>query len=252
MTGIVRSMTIPAWGTIVRSKGLRLISAAFGAVLSAQALASSIDLSQAPTMSAMTTIPSQGIKIVESEGRIMAMSANGRWVFEGRIFDTWQMKQLHTMSEVQESIETIKIDALKLDIADLGPLTLGRKGLPEVTLFVDPLCGSCKPMLADIKRLSDSYRFNLLLVGVLGPESAQRTRELWCADDRDGAIDALIRQNPTILPQSSDCGLEPLQRTLVTAQLFGLEGVPFLIAPNGRIHRGAPNDLSSWIEQNSL
>lgn len=233
----------------MKFKGILL--AAIGAVMGAQASATEIDLSKAPAMNAMTTIPSQGIKVIEADGRIMAMSANGRWVIEGRIFDTWQMKQLTTMGEVQDSVNTINLGALKLDLNDLKPLTLGKKGNPEVTVFVDPFCGHCKAMLQDAKRLSDQYRFNILLVGVLGPDSARRTRELWCADDRDEAVNALISGSKKELSQSSDCGLEPLQRTLVTSQLFGIEGVPFLIAPNGRINRGVPTEFAAWIERNT-
>jgi len=35
---------------------------------------------------------------------------------------------------------------------------------------------------------------------------------------------------------------------VVTAKLFGLQGVPFLIAPDGRTHSGAPEVLSDWLE----
>jgi thiol:disulfide interchange protein DsbC len=44
------------------------------------------------------------------------------------------------------------------------------------------------------------------------------------------------------------CNKEPLQRAIVTAKLFGLPGVPFLIAPDGRTHSGAPESLADWLE----
>ena len=38
-----------------------------------------------------------------------------------------------------------------------------------------------------------------------------------------------------------------MQRAIVTAKLFGLPGVPYLIAPDGRTHSGAPEVLADWL-----
>jgi thiol:disulfide interchange protein DsbC len=43
----------------------------------------------------------------------------------------------------------------------------------------------------------------------------------------------------------------PIQKRLVTAQLVGVKGVPFMIAPDGRVKGGAPQDLDSWLEGRS-
>ncbi|MCA2453739.1 DsbC family protein, partial [Vibrio alginolyticus] len=48
--------------------------------------------------------------------------------------------------------------------------------------------------------------------------------------------------------QDDACNLEPMQRTLVTAQILGIQGVPFIVANDGRISRGRPYDLSAWLE----
>jgi thiol:disulfide interchange protein DsbC len=36
----------------------------------------------------------------------------------------------------------------------------------------------------------------------------------------------------------------------VTARLLGIPGVPYLIAPDGRLKQGAPADLKAWLEGN--
>lgn len=52
------------------------------------------------------------------------------------------------------------------------------------------------------------------------------------------------------LPSEIDakCDREPMQRALVTAHLFGIEAVPFLIAPDGRTFKGAPENLTDWLD----
>ena len=37
---------------------------------------------------------------------------------------------------------------------------------------------------------------------------------------------------------------------MVTAKLFGIDGVPFLIAPDGRTFKGAPDNLADWLADN--
>ena len=49
-------------------------------------------------------------------------------------------------------------------------------------------------------------------------------------------------------PRDSKCDHEPVQRALVTAKLFGIDGVPFLIAPDGRTFKGAPDNLADWLK----
>ena len=44
------------------------------------------------------------------------------------------------------------------------------------------------------------------------------------------------------------CGQVPAQRALVTAQLLGIAGVPYLIAPDGRLQQGVPAELDAWLE----
>ena len=34
---------------------------------------------------------------------------------------------------------------------------------------------------------------------------------------------------------------------MVTAKLFGIDGVPFMIAPDGRTFKGAPDSLADWL-----
>jgi len=216
--------------------------AAAGLLLAAAAAA------QPPaTIEAMATIPSQGIKVVESEGRLLGMSSNGRFVFKGEIYDAWSLRALQSIAEVNEAINTIDLKKLKLDIDALRPLDLGKAGAPAVVIFVDPHCPYCKELLTEAQTLLGEFRFRVLAIGILGQESARDARLLGCASDRSQAQQALLSQSYADLEQLADCDLDPMRRALVTAQVFGVEGVPFLIAPDGSVQRGSPPDLKQWL-----
>ncbi|WP_052238978.1 TraA family conjugative transfer protein [Escherichia coli] len=142
---------------------------------------------------------------------------------------------------------TLDLSRLGLKMDDLNPLTLGE-GKKKVVVFVDPRCPHCHELLKQALPLTKEYTFQILPVPVLGPDSERQVRQLGCARDKKAAADALLNGRIGNLEQDDACNLEPMQRTLVTAQILGIQGVPFIVANDGRISRGRPYDLSAWLE----
>ncbi len=103
-----------------------------------------------------------------------------------------------------------------------------------------------------MEALKARYTFKLVSVPVLGPESQNLVMKLGCqlqTPAKDKAREALLHQAYDSLPAEIDakCDREPMQRALVTAHLFGVEAVPFLIAPDGRTFKGTPDSLANWL-----
>lgn len=194
----------------------------------------------------MASLPISGLNAVETNGEVLFLSDNGRFAIRGTLYDVWAQQPLQTLEAVRQADNTLDLKRLGLDISDLRPLTLGT-GKKIVVIFVDPRCPHCHTVLQQAQKLVDDYTFQLLPVPVLGPDSEQQVRLLGCASDRNAALSTLLSGRINGLSQIEDCNLEPPQRTLVTAQILGIQGVPFLIAPDGRISRGHPADLSVWL-----
>ena len=73
----------------------------------------------------------------------------------------------------------------------------------------------------------------------------------WPKRTRPAAREALFAGTLNSLPAPEGaCGQTAAQRALVTAQLLGIAGVPYLIAPDGRLQQGVPADLKAWLEGN--
>ena len=215
-------------------------------LLSATALARA----EVPTLhqiDAMASLPVTGIKAVESDGRLLFMSDNGRFVIDGTLYDVWAQQPLTSLTLIRSAGDRLDLRRLGLPLDDLQALTLGE-GAEEVLIFVDPRCPHCHALLKQAGQLQSRYTFRILPVAVLGPESEQQVRQLGCALEPAAALLALTSGRFTGLPQRADCDLAPLQRTLVTAQLLGVQGVPFIVAPDGRISRGRPHSLREWLE----
>ncbi len=68
------------------------------------------------------------------------------------------------------------------------------------------------------------------------------------SSDPAKARDALLAGHAGALPTPGDaCGAGTAQRALIAAQILGIQGTPFLIAPDGRMRPGRPGDLAAWL-----
>jgi thiol:disulfide interchange protein DsbC len=208
----------------------------------------------APQIARMRAL-SDRINAVETDtGELLFISGNGRYLIRGRVADLWHSELIDSYDELLSLAERLDLERIGVNPADLGALTVGAgTGAPTV-IFIDPRCPHCKDVLAALDAdLLKAHRFSLVLLPVLGRESQQDAVRLACLaeTDRDAAIRALREGTAQNLPSpeaGSTCGQESLQRSLIAAQLLGIGGVPFLVAPDGRTHRGAPPALAQWLD----
>jgi len=203
-------------------------------------------------ISGMQRLPVSGMQMVEAGERVLFVSANGRYVFTGPAWDLWHGAKLQTLDEAARFAERIDLTRLGLDPAALGALDLGT-GDRDVVVFVDPRCPHCRRLMDQLPSLGEGYRFRLVPLPVLGPESETAVVRLACLAEQDpsAARDALLAETFEQIPApTGTCGQAPSQRALVTAQLLGIAGVPYLIAPDGRLEQGVPEDLDAWLEGN--
>lgn len=205
-----------------------------------------------PTIDQLVTLPTGDMKVVDNKGELLFMSGNGRWIIKGgTLYDAWNRAALKTVTEVNDSANRIDLGAMKIQVADFRPLSYGS-GPKHVTAFIDPKCPWCAKLMAAMRQtpaLSASYTFDLLPVPMLGTESQRLTRQLGCAKDRRAALEALLHEDyAKPLEQVEKCDLTAIQKTFVFAQLLGVPGVPYLIAPDGRVQRGVPANLVDWLE----
>ena len=170
----------------------------------------------------MVSLPVTGMKAVESNNRIIFMSDSGRFVIDGTLYDAWSKKPLTSLEEIREAGNTLDLSRLGLKMDDLNPLTLGE-GKKKVVVFVDPRCPHCHELLKQALPLTKEYTFQILPVPVLGPDSERQVRQLGCARDKKAATDALLNGRIGNLEQDDACNLEPMQRTLVTAQILAFK-----------------------------
>ncbi|GJA75733.1 DsbC family protein [Aeromonas caviae] len=195
----------------------------------------------------IVTLPINGVRAVESDGQIVFISDNGRFVITGQIYDVWSKKPLSSMSEMRDVADRLHLKEMGMDVDKLNTISFGH-GPKDVVLFVDPRCGVCHKLIGEAKPLAEEYTFKIVVIPALGDESNVLAKALYCAKDKANALDALLNNNLGNLPPKSPCDPAQYDQTLMTAHLIGIQGVPFVVAPDGRVSKGRPNNLKAWLE----
>lgn len=193
-------------------------------------------------------MPINGMIAAVKNGKMAFVSDNGRFVFRGSMYDTWAQKEITTLEEAEHASKYIDLKKLKFNIEDLVPFTVGT-GSKTAVVFTDPLCPSCAHLITDLKKV-DGYSFKIVEVPALGDESAKIVRSLLCAKDKGAAFDiATGKDKPKVLDQrGNDCDTSPIGKRIISAQMFGVKGVPFMIRDDGLIKHGyEKGTLSSWL-----
>lgn len=195
----------------------------------------------------IVALPIKGVRAIQSDGQIVFISDNGRFVISGQIYDVWGKKPLSTMSEMRDVAERLHLKEMGMDVDKLNTISFGH-GPKDVVLFVDPRCSVCHKLIGEAKPLAEEYTFKIVVIPALGDESNRLAKALHCAKDKTNALDALLNNNLGSLPSKSPCDPAQYDQTLMTAHLIGIQGVPFVVAPDGRVSNGRPNNLRAWLE----
>lgn len=216
------------------------------AVLAASALSFQLAFAQSATDTA--PLPINGMIAAVKNQKLAFVSDNGRFVFRGSLYDTWSQKEITTLAEAERASNYIDLAKLRFRVDDLAPFTFGT-GSKEVVIFTDPLCPSCHQLVQDLKQVK-GYTFKILELSAMGPDSGKIVRSLHCAKDKSEALAvALGETKPRVVDQvGDDCDTSAIGKRIISAQMFGVKGVPFMIRNDGLVRHGyEKGSLEPWL-----
>jgi thiol:disulfide interchange protein DsbC len=206
-------------------------------------------------MQASVQLRGTGVQMLELADRVVYIAGNGRYVFTGDAWDLWHGEQLASVAQASALAGRIDLSRMQLDSAELGALTIGlppdevpsnQQDSAPLWVFVDPRCAECALLLGTLDQVGAAA--HVVLLPISGDKSLDIAQRLRCAPSETTAWAALRDQDWSDLPEpAAGCDKQPLVRALITARLFGITAVPTLIAPDGRLHQGAPSDLTAWL-----
>ena len=157
--------------------------------------------------------------------------AKGNYVIQGELIDTKARRNL-----TEDRINKLTaVDFSELPLKDAFTIVRGD-GKRKVAVFEDPNCGYCKRFERDLQNV-DNITVYLFLYPILSPDSAEKSRNVWCAKDRVAAWqDMMVREK---VPAAASCDTAAIQRNLAFGRKHKITGTPTLIFANGSRVPGA-------------
>lgn len=206
-------------------------------------------LSEKGKVAGIERLPIDAVVLVETDqGKTYFVSKNGRFVFEGKMIDTWFRRNIDTI-EKAKATHRVPLERMGIKNDSLATITLGNKNIPrQATIFVDPYCGYCKVLLNRLIKTPEKYHVDLVLTPILGDKSKRRSEQLHCAKDKKMALTDLVYETSLATETISKCDTKKLQGSITAMQLLGAGGTPFLVREDGLTFAGLPNDFNKWLE----
>ena len=175
--------------------------------------------------------PMKGLYEVRIGTDLFYTDAKGDYVIQGELIDSKARRNL-TEDRINK-LTAVNFSALPLKDA----VTIVRgDGKRKVAVFEDPNCGYCKRFERDMQKV-DNVTVYLFLYPILSPDSAEKSRNIWCSKDQAGAWQDMMVRDKSVA--SASCDTSALQRNLAFGKKHKITGTPTLIFSNGSRVPGA-------------
>lgn len=185
-----------------------------------------------PKIESVTATPMTGLYEITFGNEVFYTDAEGNYLIQGQLLDTRGQRNL-----TQERVD--KLSAI--DFKDLpgkgSSFTVKRgNGKRQLAVFTDPNCGYCKRLEVDLLKVTN-VTVHVYLVPVLGPDSALKSRNVWCAKDKAKVWLDWMTQG--VAPAEAKCDTAPIDTNLAFAKKHRITGTPTLVFASGNRIPGA-------------
>lgn len=171
-----------------------------------------------------------GLYEVQIGSDILYSDDKGNYFVQGDIIDA---KAKTNLTEARKNkLSQIKFSDLPLELA---VKTVRGNGRRVFATFEDPNCGYCKKLAKDMVGMTDLTIYTFL-IPILTPDSAVKSKAIWCSADRSKAWNAWMLHET--VPVAASCDT-PTEKVLALAQKLGVHGTPTIFLVNGERIPGA-------------
>jgi thiol:disulfide interchange protein DsbC len=177
------------------------------------------------------TTPMTGLFEVRLGSDVYYTDAEGNFLINGHLIDTKLQRNL-----TEERVEKLMaIDFAALPMKDAFTIVRGN-GKRKIAVFEDPNCGYCKRFERDLQKV-DNVTVYMFLYPILGPDSVEKSRHIWCAKDKGKTWqDWMVREQPF---QPANCDAAAVSRNLELGKKHRITGTPTLVFADGTRVPGA-------------
>lgn len=184
-----------------------------------------------PKIDEISQTPMPGLYEVRMGTDVVYADAEGNYLIQGSLIDTRGKRNI--TEDRMDKLMAISFDSLPLK--DAFTIVRGN-GKRKMAMFEDPNCGYCKRFERDLQKV-DNVTVHVFLYPILGPDSGDKSRDIWCAKDKGKAWqDWMLRSQ---MPASGSCDTAALARNVEFGKTHKITGTPTLIFADGTRVPGA-------------
>ena len=189
-----------------------------------------------PAIDEVSKSPMPGLYEVRiNHSDIFYTDAKGDFLIQGSMIDT--KAKLDLTEQRVNKLSAIAFSDLPLKDA----FTIVRgKGERKLVVFEDPNCGYCKRFERDLAQI-DNVTVHVLLYPILGPDSVEKSRNVWCAKEPAKAFeDWMVNDVPLT---AAKCDASAVARNVEFGKRARITGTPTLFFADGtRVPGAIPAD----------
>jgi thiol:disulfide interchange protein DsbC len=186
-----------------------------------------------PPIDQVSRTPMQGIYEVRIGTELFYTDAEGNYIINGEMMDTRARRNL-----TEERMEKLlAIDFGQLPVKDAFVVVRGN-GKRKLAVFEDPNCGYCKRFERDLQKI-DNVTVYMFLYPILGPDSTEKSRAIWCSRDKGAAWSGYMLRNEPPAKADASCDVSALARNIEFGRKHKITGTPTLVFADGSRVPGA-------------
>ena len=179
------------------------------------------------TVESVTRAPFAGLYEVVLDGEIVYTDDKVEYFFAGSIYD---IRTLPPRNLTQENTGRMVVNALT-SARDSAIKRVKGEGKRVLSTFEDPNCGYCKQLSRELVKI-DNVTIYTFLLPILSQDSVEKSRAVWCADNRAQAWEDLMLK--AALPQGERNCATPVEKNRQLMRRFGIRGTPTIYLEDGR------------------
>lgn len=190
-------------------------------------------LPEFPKIDEVSKTPIPGLWEIRVGHDLFYADEQGNHVIQGTLFDT--KAKLNLTEKRLEKLTAI--DFKQLPLKDAMVVKQGT-GARKLAVFADPNCGYCKRFERDLLTIKDVTIYTFLYP-VLGPDSNDKARSIWCSKDAMTTWRAWMIDGVAPRKVMGACDSAAIERNSAFGRKHRVNGTPAILFEDGKRVPGA-------------
>ena len=185
------------------------------------------------TVGAISRSPYFGLFEVQFDSQMIYTDAKAKYMLVGSVYDTDAKTNL--TEQRMRKLNRVDMAALPMDLAFKRVKGTGER---KLVVFSDADCPFCARLENELKGVDNVTIYTFLYpIDQLHPDSARKSRMIWCAPDKVQAWDEFFASGA--LPDNPGTCDNPVASTKVLGDKLKVQATPTLIFADGSVVPGA-------------